>query len=648
MGKRPGNPPRWHWIALALVLMLAIGLRIYRLDAQSFWNDEGNSARIAERSIPLILEGAAGDIHPPGYYLLLTGWRAIFGQSEAALRALSVVFGVFTAVLSYGIGVRLFGHWEGLLAAFLFAVNPFQVYYAQEARMYVMLAALTAASMWLTIILLTVQDRRHAILVGVGYALINTAGMYTHYSFPFIILAETLVFVIWLLRQSERLRWALIWGALQLGTLALFVPWLSIASRQVGVWPTAQANIILGRTLLTFASTLAYGVTLPLQETDVGLALLGILAIVGLFPPVDEDAFEEYPNRLRFYECAALLLAWIFIPVGLMLFRGLTREAYLKFLLPAGAALALLIGRGIVMGHALGKPVPGSSRLNAWVSRLIVLAVVIVGLWPTAPSLQNLYFDPAYARDDYRAIAARIQSEAPEGAAIVLDAPNQWEVFTYYYPDDADVYALPNAHTAWTLEAILSDYNWVYALFWGDVEQDPTRSVEHALNANAFIMSTEWVGGIRMVNFSAAQELLDPIQDVSGVCFGEYVTLMDAALTDETLQPGDPLGVALTWQTDTELATRYKVFVHLYSPDGTLVAQHDGEPNGSLSPTTTWQTGEQIIDRHGILIPQGAPPGIYRLAIGLYWETGERLPVAVDDEDIHDTLGLADISIEIP
>ena len=56
---------------LLLLLLLATGLRFYRLDAQSFWNDEGNAARAAERTIPLILAAAGGDIHPPGYYLLV-------------------------------------------------------------------------------------------------------------------------------------------------------------------------------------------------------------------------------------------------------------------------------------------------------------------------------------------------------------------------------------------------------------------------------------------------------------------------------------------------------------------------------------------------------------------------------------------------
>ena len=88
-------------IILLLILLFATALRFYRIDGQSFWNDEGNSARIAERSLQLITEGAAGDIHPPLYYYVLHFWRGVFGSSEIALRGLSAVLGIILVWLTY-------------------------------------------------------------------------------------------------------------------------------------------------------------------------------------------------------------------------------------------------------------------------------------------------------------------------------------------------------------------------------------------------------------------------------------------------------------------------------------------------------------------------------------------------------------------
>ena len=44
---------RSFWMLVA-ILALAAALRFFQLDAQSFWYDEGNSARAAERSLPLL------------------------------------------------------------------------------------------------------------------------------------------------------------------------------------------------------------------------------------------------------------------------------------------------------------------------------------------------------------------------------------------------------------------------------------------------------------------------------------------------------------------------------------------------------------------------------------------------------------------
>src|SRR5512147_3319663 len=101
-------------VILLFILALAAFLRFYLLDGQSFWNDEGNSARIAERSLTLITEGAAGDIHPPLYYYLLHVWRGLFGASEFALRSLSAVLGVVLVWLTYLIARRVFDHGVGI------------------------------------------------------------------------------------------------------------------------------------------------------------------------------------------------------------------------------------------------------------------------------------------------------------------------------------------------------------------------------------------------------------------------------------------------------------------------------------------------------------------------------------------------------
>ena len=98
-----------------------------------------------------IAQDAAHDIHPPLYYWLLRLWTTVFGLSEFALRSLSAVLGTLLVLVIYGLGTRLFNRTTGLAAAFIAAIAPFQVYYSQEARMYILVAlegALAALLFW--------------------------------------------------------------------------------------------------------------------------------------------------------------------------------------------------------------------------------------------------------------------------------------------------------------------------------------------------------------------------------------------------------------------------------------------------------------------------------------------------------------------
>ena len=132
--------------ALLLIFVLAFALRAYRLDGQSLWADEGNSAALAGRPFAIIANDAAQDIHPPLYYFCLRVWTRLFGTSEIGLRSLSILWGLLLVAAVYGLGRRAGGEARGLIAALIAAVSPFGVYYAQEARMYIMAAALAGVA----------------------------------------------------------------------------------------------------------------------------------------------------------------------------------------------------------------------------------------------------------------------------------------------------------------------------------------------------------------------------------------------------------------------------------------------------------------------------------------------------------------------
>ncbi|MBC7250909.1 MAG: hypothetical protein H5T62_11555 [Anaerolineae bacterium] len=113
--------------------------------------------------------------------------------------------------------------------------------------------------------------------------------------------------------------------------------------------------------------------------------------------------------------------------------------------------------------------------------------------------------------------------------------------------------------------------------------------------------------------------------------FAPGLQLREAAFTAQA-RPGGEVAVRLTWQALERPSASYKVFVHLYAPDGHLVAQHDGFPANEMRPTDSWHPGEIVTDNHGLLLPPDAPTPL-RVVVGLYDPaTGERLPLADGEE----------------
>ncbi|MFN8451640.1 MAG: glycosyltransferase family 39 protein [Anaerolineae bacterium] len=112
-------------LILTAVLLVAAGLRFHLLGAQSLWNDEGSSYVQALRPFAEIAANAGRDIHPPGYYWLLAGWRLLTGTSEFALRSLSALASVLSIAFAAALGRRLYGWAAGITAAILIALNTF-------------------------------------------------------------------------------------------------------------------------------------------------------------------------------------------------------------------------------------------------------------------------------------------------------------------------------------------------------------------------------------------------------------------------------------------------------------------------------------------------------------------------------------------
>jgi len=121
---------------------------------------------------------------------------------------------------------------------------------------------------------------------------------------------------------------------------------------------------------------------------------------------------------------------------------------------------------------------------------------------------------------------------------------------------------------------------------------------------------------------------------VTGVTFEEVVRLAGYNIDESTATPGGSVTVTLAWQALAEMETSYRVFVHLVSATGQILAQSDGEPAGWTRPTTGWAVGEVVVDERAIALPGGTVPGDYEIRVGLYVLDGPRLLAASGDDAV--------------
>ncbi|HIQ06713.1 MAG TPA: hypothetical protein EYH31_13720 [Anaerolineae bacterium] len=100
--------------------------------------------------------------------------------------------------------------------------------------------------------------------------------------------------------------------------------------------------------------------------------------------------------------------------------------------------------------------------------------------------------------------------------------------------------------------------------------------------------------------------------------FGGSARLVGYDLEPTQVAPGGQLQLTLYWQVTGSFDRRYTVFVHLLDPKGSFRGLADAEPGEGAFPTTGWLPGEYLRDKHIVPVAEDAPPGSYRIEIGLY------------------------------
>ncbi len=611
--------PSQKSIVLGLTL-LAFLLRAYRLEAQSYWLDEIWTVYFANFSwaeMWRLLQTT--EAHPPFYHPSTIPWLQLAGDSEYAMRFYSLVFGVMAVPLAYRLGKSLGDNRLGLIVALLMCVAPYQIWHSQEARMYSLLTASSIMSMWGFVNLWQRGGRRWQLV----YVLGTLWAIASHYhGLALIGIQGLFVLLTWRRRWRNFLTWA---GAL-VAVFLLYLPWLIFSWDLLKNRTNWVEETTLWNTYIRSAIAYSVGEVVPRPQaiylTLVFVAIYGLGLIYAASRRWGVWRGPEMPAFLLAYTIAPNLAAW--------LYGELRATAYLERYLIAvqvGYLLAVSIG---VLAVADGLPAlinrvkhkthsPPLKRMATLAAVALLLLLVGVNGWV----LNRHYFDPLYAKPNWRGLIRTIENFDQPGDAILLTGDGGEKLFNYYYRGNLPVYfdfntpVPPPDKARQLISAIAKNHRRIWFTPYG---AGIDAVLEEWLANNAYPAWHSWLGRKRLALYST--RLPVKRQEILNAAFvdssGQGPTLTRVTLPNDPTAAGDTLPLSLTWQTDTSLARDYQLSLRLINNRGDTFTQSDWPPLSATGGTSTWSDNQPVTDRRSLWLPPDTPPGSYLLQLVLY------------------------------
>jgi hypothetical protein len=574
-----------------LLILIAVGflLRVHQINRFSLRGDEAFTVIhwMREPLAQTLEQIATVDPQPPLAYAVYRGWSLLVGSDEHIVRYLPALLNVLGIPALYVLGKRFGGRRGGYAAALLWAIHPFQVWHAQDARNYALWGAASPIALAAGLRFLDRQTlSRAAVYLGAA-----VAACYLYYLELFFAAALNL-YVLIVHSRSPRVIRAWLFVQVVLG-IALSV-WFLQGRLLFGSGYTGTALTFEPELLLTwFVPVLMFGDTFPLGFAAVVVFLIALVVV--------------WLNSKRQH---LLLLLWIVLPLMALAVVSTRLNVFTpRYVLPVSVSFVLMSVVVFCVHRRFGYLFLGLVCLFSVLSLLSYFGVV-----------------NDYAKSpDWRGLASYLSRRTALDDLVIQSAAD--EAFTFYFEEygaagtTARLPANPfqsEAEIVDLAKAALSNYSTVW------VVTDPPlgwRNGSAALvwfNDYAQNLRTTRIDTLPIRQYAPWQIELraeQPLAQFDGV----------AALMGATIAPlTEPTGERMVWLEWLPLRTTevpLKIFVHLIgatNPEtGTpLWSQDDQFPQDGRLDSTNW---ENIPFRDVYALPAAdVPTGEYRVVVGWY------------------------------
>jgi 4-amino-4-deoxy-L-arabinose transferase-like glycosyltransferase len=665
------RPPVLHW-SLLIIVLLAVLLRLYRLDAipPGLTHDEasnGHDAAAVLRGVcPIYFTIGYG--HEPLYTYSVALAMLFLDPAATALRLTTVGWGLALILLSYEFTRRLFGSLPALLTAAWMAVSFWCVMTSRVGLRAVTLAVTFSASALCFWLGFSASEARRRWVGSILSGVFLGASFYTYMASR----AMPLVYIVFLLylialhlagvqHPFPRWRWQgiavlLLVAGLIAAPLTHFLATHPEAEQRIeqlsepleraargdlsGLWRNASQTL----PTFTFRGD-------PMWRYNIsGRPLLhpvsGVLFYIGILVSLWRWRDPRY----------VFLLLWLVAGAGPALLAG--PDAAVLRTIAAQPAIFTLIALGLM---TLVRFL--SDRFERWGRAVgtggVIALISIVGVstvhdyfcvWGQHREVRVTYYHALVQQ-------ARYLDAQPESGTVALSS---------IYPG--------RFHDPYTMGSTLRRDD--LALRWFDgrsalafPDEDEIRAIiptiafldgalKPIFEEHASLLHTEnlrpddLIPRFDVYRFDAAAALaafLAAAEDnaVSApltlpVNVGDVVELVGYDLRTPIVEPGQKVELLTAWRVRAPFTPEAIMFTHVLDHNGTVVGQTDRLD----VPSWQWQPGDAFVQLHRFPVDPDAPPGLYHLEIGMYTQQDPtRLPILVDGAAVDDRILLSTVEI---
>jgi mannosyltransferase len=624
-------------IALLGLLLIAFALRLFLLDGQSIWWDEGISLHLATSDLSTIFNDRLDNIHPPLYFLLLKGWVTLTGSSAFSARYLSVLAGWLLVALTYAVGVRWFGRRTGLVAAFLCTISAVSVIYAQEIRVYSLLPLAYLALLAITreLVRPDALPARQGWILGAALGLVSWIALHLHYVSLFAVGYVTLWAGLSFLYER---RWREFWRLAIVQTLVLLasLPWFLTAlfnwqairgEANAGTFVTEAVPLqfLLAQVWTFHLTGLAGALSRPGIELVAGVTALLLLLLLLL----------RLIDRGTRHSTAVLLANWL-IPLSsallVWLVRSFSHPRYVAMFVPG----LILLAAYLILPVA-ARPKSGPLPILSHATAMMLLALIsALSIW----GLALYYFDEQVAKDDIRSVARYLEGVA-RADDLVLVPDTDWSLpFEYQGPARVAMPGLESEGDYWAnLAQLTTAMPRVFVLDYERGTRDWQDVVPFALNSSGTLLEEVEIDDLLLRVYDLQQPVSAPELEPLSEQFGPL--RLEGAWIEQEALVGDALAVALQWHMAAgEGQPAANVALRLLDDNGDrragvreISTTDDRLLDPAGRPSDQWKSSQNVTTYHLLPLPPATPPLEYTIAVEVYEEdSGQVRPFDLLDD----------------